>query len=131
MQNFQIKETDKDSKKERHGIIWDIDNLCPPVYLETDNTFKFTLIQSTNLENEMSLSVVDISGDDSQKALLPSPDRSGKPGFGNFSCLAFGADIGVELSRRMFPSEKDLLNIDLKDQILKLSCFQSTSFKLS
>lgn len=101
-------------------------------------TLKFTLIQNTNLENEMSLSVVDISGDDSQSPLLPSSDRSGKPPWlGNFSCLAFGADIGVELSLRMFPSEKDLLKNDLKNSFhsYHISCvdrhFQCTSFKLS
>lgn len=66
----------------------------------------------------LSVSVVDISGEDSQKALLPSPDRSGKPGFENFSSLAFEAGIGVELSRRMFPSEKDLLKNDLKTKVL-------------
>lgn len=62
----------------------------------------------------MSLSVVDISGDDSQRPLFPSSDRSGKPWLGNFSCLASGADIGVGLSPRMFPSENDLLKNDLK-----------------
>lgn len=82
-------------------------------------TLKFAVIESTNLENEMSHSgsAVDISGEDSQKALLPSPDRSGKPGFEDFSILAFGADIGVELSRRKFPSENDLLKNDLKPKI--------------
>jgi hypothetical protein len=98
----------------------------PPEYRDNAYTFKLTLIKGTNLENEMSLSAseVDISGDDSQKALLPSRDRSGKPELENFSFLAFGADMGVELSRRMFPSEKDLLINDLKNKFYsyQVSC---------
>lgn len=65
----------------------------------------------------MSLSVseeVDISGDDSQKALLPSSDWSCKPSFENFSSFGFGVDIGVELPSMMLPSEKHLLTNDLK-----------------
>lgn len=46
----------------------------------------------------MSLSEVDISGDDSQKTSLPSLDWSTNPSFENFSSLGFWADKGVELS---------------------------------
>jgi len=63
----------------------------------------------------MSFSAVDISGADSVRPLPPSSNRSDKNWLWNFTWLAFGADIGVELSLRMFPSEKDLLKNDLKN----------------
>lgn len=64
----------------------------------------------------MSLSQVDISGDESERPLVPPCDPSGKGELENFPCLSFVAEIGDPLSRRMFPSEKDLLKNDLKIQ---------------
>lgn len=84
----------------------------------------------------MSFSALDISGDDSQRSLPPSSNRSDKYWLWNFTLLAFGADIGVELSLRMFPSEKDLLKNDLKNPFHSYHIsyidqhFQCTCFKL-
>lgn len=69
----------------------------------------------------MSLSEVDISGDDSQKGLLPLSNLSEKPELESFSCLAVEAETGVELLRRMLPSDNDLLKIDLKT---KFQCYK-------
>lgn len=65
----------------------------------------------TNLEKVTSLSHVDISGDDSLRTFLCC-DSSGKTEL-NSSCFPFLANIGELCSRRMFPSDKDLLKIDL------------------
>jgi len=46
----------------------------------------------------MSLSNVDISGNESEKSLLPSSDWFCKPSFENFSIFGFGVDVGVDLS---------------------------------
>lgn len=55
------------------------------------------IITITNLENAMSLSNVDISGNESQKSLFPSSDRFCKPSFENFSIFEFEADVGEDL----------------------------------
>lgn len=73
-------------------------------------------IQNTkevDLANVISLSEVDISGDDSERILLPKWDPSGTTA-SEYFCLAFTVDIGESVLRRMFPSDIDLLKIDLE-----------------
>lgn len=70
-----------------------------------------------DLEKAISLSEVDISGDDSERQLLSPCNWLGKPELQNFSCLTFVADMGEPVSQRMFPSEYDLLKIALKIHI--------------
>lgn len=67
-----------------------------------------------NLEKDISLSEVDISGDDSDIKLL-APCRAGKTE--SETCFTFVADTGVLLPRRIFQSDNVRLKIDLKIHI--------------
>ena len=74
--------------------------------------------KQSDLENAISLSQVDISGDDSERTLISSWNWSGKAELQNFCCLTFIADKGERFSRRKFPSDKDLLKYDLNNKNL-------------
>ncbi|KAF6148581.1 hypothetical protein GIB67_042540 [Kingdonia uniflora] len=68
--------------------------------------------RSTKLEQ--SLSQVEIYGMESKRPLLPPPSvLSGMAGLSRLFCPIFVVDIGVLLSQKMLPSDKDLLNKDL------------------
>lgn len=68
--------------------------------------------EGKHLESVKSLSQVAISGDDSESILLPSFDLLDKSELGK-PLLMYEVDLGERLSRRMFPSDNDLLYNDL------------------
>jgi len=82
-------------------------------FITNSNTDK--KVKQSDLENAISLSQVDISGDDSEITLFSSWNWSGKADLQKFCCLTFIADKGEWFSRRIFPSDKDLLKIDLNN----------------
>lgn len=78
--------------------------------------------KETNLASDISLSEVEISGVDSDRPLaFDWRTLSESDELGSFLCPPLQADTGVLLSQRMFPSDSDLLMIDLssKGQVLK------------
>ena len=70
-----------------------------------------------HLEYDNSFSQVGILGVDSERILLPPSGVSGKEL--EISLLMLEVDTGVWVSRRMFPSDKDLLNSDLQTQKMR------------
>lgn len=73
-------------------------------------------VKQANLAYDMSLSQVEISEVESDRSLFaPSWSVfSANAELDKFSCRIFVPDTGVLFSQRMFPSDRDLLIVDLK-----------------